>query len=66
MARTFETVQEGWEYETEGYIIKRFSVEYGGEEVVNQWMIHPEKENRIYVSPTLEQAKDFIIARDAK
>ena len=71
----FEMVEKGWEYKTEGYIIKKgydkkalthtgFSTldRYGW---VQHWNVYPENENRVYQFHTLKDAKNFIINKEA-
>lgn len=72
--RRFEMVEKGWEYKTNGYVIKKgydrvattntgFSVldRYGWK---RKWSVYPDREKRIYSFSTLKEAKDFVIAQD--
>ena len=74
MKRTFEMVEKGYEYKTNGYTLKKgwyrknltntghITLDrYGW---VQQWTVYPENENRIYQFHTLKEAKAFIISRD--
>lgn len=72
--RKFEMVEKGWEYKTEGYILKkgysRKAVTHCGFSVldryadVQHWTVYPENENRLYQFHTLREAKAFIVKRD--
>ena len=75
MKRTFEIIEKGYEYKTEGYTIKKGQhreikvntgfVTLNSYKWVSDWTVFPEDgKHIIYRFHTLKQAKDFIIGRD--
>ena len=74
MARTFEMIQKGYEYATEGYTISKFydlvNTTNCGHSVLDhyrrvaRWIVHQDGEPRCWTFPHLADAKRFILTRD--
>ena len=74
MARKFEMVEKGWEYKTDGYVIKKgyekkrvLRTAFGVMDRwadVRYWMVYPNDSNTIYKFSKLSDAKAFIVSRD--
>lgn len=76
MKRTFEMVEKGWEYKTEGYTIKkgweRVNLTNTGHCTLDRygdrqyWMIYPDdKTQPLRKVHTLREAKQYIIDKEA-
>lgn len=76
MKRTFEMVEKGWEYRTDGYTIKkgydRVNLTHTGHCTLDRygwkqkWTVYSDKDNCLYVFHTLKEAKQYIIDKEDK
>lgn len=74
MKRVFEMIEKGYEYRTDGYVIKkvyqRKAITNTGFSTLNRyaniasWHVYPDNEYVMYEFHTLKEAKEFIIKKD--